>query len=118
MWIEAEGSCDDGIWQSLDLVEPLEPPGLPDGWNLIRGNDRRHIARELDREIPPGHVLHGVRITPLARHEARDDVLVRAGGAPMPLYLVHLTWRQETDPAWPAAHPFQSMADFAIAEGT
>lgn len=117
VWIEAEGSCEAGVWNRVDFVEPIEPPGLPEGWSPIRGEERLHIARELRREIPPGHVLHRASLTPLARRVSRDDVLVRARGAPMPLYLVHLTWREETAPAWPAVQSFPSMADLAIAEG-
>ncbi len=115
-WIEAEGSCEAGVWTGVDFVAPLEPPGLPEGWRAIRGDERLHVEREIRREVPPGHVLHGASFTPLARRASRDDVLVRAGRAPRSLYLVHLTWREETDPAWPATRPFRTLADFAGAE--
>lgn len=115
-WIEAEGACREGVWAGVNLVDPLEPPGLPNGWASIRGDERTHIMQELRREIPPGHVLERVRLTPLARRHTRDDVLVRAIGAPFTLYLVHLTWREEVDPRWPAVRPFQTVADFAEEE--
>lgn len=114
-WIEAEGACREGVWAGVNLVDPLEPPGLPNGWGAVRGDDRAHIVQELHREMPPGHVLKQARLTPLARRRSRDDVLVRAVWAPFPLYLVHLTWREEDD-AWPTVQPFLTVAEFFAEE--
>jgi hypothetical protein len=119
VWVEVEGACDPaelGAWRSVALLDPLEAPGLPDGWSPLRGDDRALMLDELRREIPPGHVLHRARLTPLARRRARDHVLVRAQGAPFPLYLVPLTLRGESPPSGPAVRPFQTVAEFAAAE--
>ena len=116
VWMQAEGYCEAAVWTRVELLDPLEPPGLPVGWRSIRGDDRMNVAAELRREIPDGHVLHGVRLTPLGRRASRDDVLVRAIGAPAPLYVVHLTWHAETDPAWPSSQPFQSLVELMSAE--
>ena len=115
-WIEAEGVCEEGVWTTVHLVDPIEAPGLPDGWAPVRGDERDHVVQELRREMPPGHVLEHARLTPLARRRGRDDVLVRAVGAPCSLYVVHLTWRRETDPTWPAVRPYPTVSDFFTEE--
>lgn len=115
-WVIAEGACQGGVWTTVNLVDPLEAPGLPRGWATLDWEDREHLTEELRRELAPGHVLKHARLTPLAHRRSRDDFLVRAGGAPAPLYMVHLTWHAETDPRWPTARPYQSVAEFAAAE--
>lgn len=61
--------------------------------------DGEPLARELAREMPPGHVLHGRRLRAVARRVDDDDVAFEVEGAG--LCVVHLTWRVETDPGWP-----------------
>jgi hypothetical protein len=117
-WVEAHGSCDAGIWTRVELVNPLEPPGLPDGWMPLLHEDRLTTGAELRREIGKGHVLHGCKLFPLGRRRDRDDVLVRAVGATAPLWIVHLTWRAELDPAWPRIRPFDDLAAFVAAQDT
>jgi hypothetical protein len=112
-WIEAHGSCDAGVWNRTDLIRPLASPGVPDGWSLIDRDDRIRILAELRREISPGHALHGKRLLPLARRADRDDVLLQELSQDGPLWLVHLTWRPESDPRWPVARSFPSLETFA-----
>lgn len=117
IWVEAQGSCDAGVWTQVDLVDPLEPPGLPGGWMPLRHDDRQSHAAELRREIGAGHILHGCKIFPLSRRRDRDEVLVRASGATAPLWVVQLTWREGADSASPRARPFLDLAEFVAAEG-
>lgn len=117
VWIQAAGACENDVWTRVDFVDPLEPPGLPRGWTPIL-DDAPNILAELRREISPGHTLHGCRMIPLARRTDCDHVLVRAIGAPAPLYLVHLTWRAQSDPQWPSAEPFVDISEFAATEGS
>jgi len=111
-WIEALGSCEAGVWTRVDLLYPLEKPGLTEDWMPLRGDDSLNTLAELRREIPSGHVLAGRKLFPVARHRGRDDVLLRTIGTDASLWLVHLTWRPETDPRWPSARPFRDLADF------
>src|SRR5690349_17171003 len=67
MWIQASGSCEAEIWLHVGFLDPLEPPGLSDDWITLRTDDRLNTLAELRREITPGHVLYGCRMTPLAR---------------------------------------------------
>lgn len=56
---------------------------------------------ELRREIPPGHILADVDVEAVARRDDRDDVIFRLRGGPTGAAIVHLTYRNETDPTWP-----------------
>ena len=83
-------------------AEPSESPWVNLlGWRNWRL--RRQLTAECNRELGPGHELHGRIQTAVARCSACDDVVFRlkrdAGFA-----VVHLTWsaRGETPP-WPRA---------------
>lgn len=112
VWVEALGSCDQGIWTRVDLLHPLEPPGLPEEWMPVRGDDALGVAAELRREIPTGHVLFARNLFPVGRRRDRDDVLLKTIGPEGKLWVVHLTWRTETDPRWPSARSFRDVAEF------
>lgn len=57
------------------------------------------LERELQRELPTGHVLQGHAALAIARRQARDDVVfVLDDGR---ICVVHLTWSVETNPNWP-----------------
>jgi hypothetical protein len=100
------------VWSRLDLLHPLEKPGLPEDWMALRGDDALSTLAELRREMPTGHVLAGRRLFPVARHRGSDDVLLRTTGSDARLWLVHLTWRVESDPSWPHAQAFRDVAEF------
>lgn len=116
IWVEALGSCERDIWNRTDFVNPLEPPGVPEGWMPLDTRDRQLILAELKREIQPGHQLAQFKLFPLLRARGRDDLLVRTIGPGATLWLVHLTWRAESDPSWPQAQSFPSLAAFAESE--
>lgn len=79
-------------------------------------HDRDLMLAELKRELLPGHQLHHQRLFPLLRGRGRDELLVRTIGPGSRLLVVHLTWRAETDPTWPQAISFTSLAAFAESE--
>lgn len=112
-WIEALGSCEGNVWDHVDFVNPLEPPGAPDGWMPLDARDRQLMLAELEREIQPGHPLAQRKVLPLLRRRGRDDLLVRTIGVGATLWLVHLTWRAESDPRWPRVESFPNLAAFA-----
>lgn len=111
--VDAIASLTDGVWTHTHFLDPLEPPGLPDGWHLMTWDERKNVLAELQREIPFDHILHGRRMIPLARHSGCDEVLIRTVDTIPTLYVVHLTWRVESDPAWPGARAFSNLSEFA-----
>jgi hypothetical protein len=84
---------------------------LPNGWSRA---EQQHQL-ELERELPRGHVLHGLATQVVARCERCDDVLVHVSldGATQ-WARVHLTWIGKTgfDPLWPfVQHTAASWAE-------
>jgi hypothetical protein len=80
-------------------------------WRAIEASPEENaeaMSARLVAEIPPGHVLHGLKATAVATRLDRDDVLFQIEGAKMPLAVVHMTWRKETDPRWPRTRLFES----------
>jgi len=85
-------------------VHPSVDPGsLPGEWWLVQ--DERQSAdltRELHREKPPGHVLHGVRAEPVAVKRHLKDVIFWLPDSKQ-WASVNLTYQDESDPRWPSA---------------
>jgi hypothetical protein len=90
------------------------PPDLEwlDPW--LKDDSDDGLVRELQREIPPDHVLHGIPVKAVARRRDRDDVLYVTADSSKPLAWVHLTYRssRETDPHWPSTVLFDSWQDW------
>jgi hypothetical protein len=110
--VDAIASFKDGIWTHTNFLAPLEPPGIPDDWHLMRWDEREDVLAELQHEISVGHVLYGRRMTPLARHSGHDRVLIRTIDAVAPLYVVYLTWQIKSDPTWPRVQAFSNLTEF------
>ena len=107
---ESVGILDDGVVAlglapakerlTIDDVELLEP------WQRV--NSREALETELARELLPGHRLHGRHgLRALARRADRDEVLFANETLAA---VVHLTWAKETDPAFPSADLYPSLA--------
>ena len=100
---------------------------IPDGikflapWRIIEDSPEtrdhaRHLAARLQSELPEKHVLHGLRVRAVATRVDQDDVLFEIEDGHMPLAVVHMTWRKETDPQWPRTKLFQSWGDWVREE--
>jgi hypothetical protein len=66
------------------------------------------LSSRLMFELPRKHVLCGLKPRAVAARIDRDDVLFEVDGGAMPLAVVHMTWRKETDPRSPVTKLFQS----------
>jgi len=86
--------------------------GLPDDWIASNGAAAVALERELRRELGATHRLVGANLVVGARRRGRDDVLAYPRRSIGPLFCVHLTWRAESDPAWPATDEYADVADF------
>lgn len=75
-----------------------------DDWYAVTDDS---LNAELQRELCPQHILHGIAATVIGRRQSRDDFLFLLQDGR--LAQVHLTWRAETDPRWPAAQIFDSF---------
>jgi len=81
-------------WRVIDLPEMREQANL--------------LAAELKKECPLGHILRGLPARAIATRIDRDDVLFEIEGIRQSLAVVHLTWREETDPRWPSTKVFEN----------
>ena len=88
----------------------MEGEWLIPWWPVNDPEDAAAWKLELQRECPVGHVLHGREATFIARRRDRDDFLVRLDEGQVAM--VHLTWRQETDPYWPSTTLYQSLSEW------
>ena len=83
--------------------------GLP--WHPVDG---QALARELEREVPRGHILFGAAVIAMARRRDRDDVLFELADGSGRVAEVHLTWAVEQDPACPRTTLYESIQDWKV----
>lgn len=70
------------------------------------------LVSELKREAVKGHELHDVRVKALAKRRDTDDVLFELQDGTSRVAVVHLTWKTETNTAWPRVSMFQSISSW------
>ena len=56
-----------------------------------------------------GHVLFGLPVSPVARRQDRDDVLFTLEDGSGRVAVVHLTYKNETEPLWPRTSFFPDL---------
>ena len=71
--------------------------------------DNPLLVKELQRELPPGHVLHGIPVSVIARRQDSDDVLFALNDGTGRVAAVHLTWSVESDPEWPQTSVYPGL---------
>src|SRR5262245_28375781 len=67
-------------------------PMLPPGWYYPTEGEAQGLHDELQRELPPGHLLFGRPVETFAYRRDRDDVLFRHRDEPGRFTVIHLTW--------------------------
>lgn len=77
-------------------------------WYAITDKDERaRLDRELQQELCPGHIRHGVTASVIGKRRARADFLyLLADGR---FAQVHLTWKPEQNPTWPWTEIYSSF---------
>ena len=82
-------------------------------WQAIHPDHVAGLVAEVQRELPPGHVLAGLMVLPIGHRLDRDDVLLRIEHSTYRFAAVHLTFARETNPAWPSTELYDSFEQFA-----
>jgi hypothetical protein len=98
-----------------EAIEFLKP------WQIIQDTpeiqDRAgRLSARLESELPPKHILFGLKARAVAIRMDQDDVLFEIEGGDMPLAVVHMTWRKEANPRWPLTKLFESWGDWVQRE--
>ena len=89
------------------LMEPLSTPFL-EPWEQLPPDRAAALEAELQRELSPGHPLHGVTLSALACSHRADDVLFRLDDDRVAD--VHLTLSRKTErPPWPSHDIYPSL---------
>ena len=57
----------------------------------------RSLYEELERELPPGHILYDVPVETFATRRGIDDVLFRHHGQSDRFTVIHLSWLGRTE---------------------
>jgi hypothetical protein len=91
---------------------------LPDGWFWPDADEAQGLHAELQRELPPGHLLFGVPVVTFATRRGIDDVLFRHRQEPDRFTVIHLSWlgRTEIDAQHPTVEFDGSFAEFLSEE--
>jgi hypothetical protein len=55
------------------------------------------LYAELQREVPPGHLLYGRALETIAYRQDQDDVLFRHQDEPERFTVIHLTWIRQRE---------------------
>jgi hypothetical protein len=79
-------------------------------WGPVAPERARPIEAELHREICPGHVLFGKRVSAVGQRQDQDHFLFVLHDGNNLLARVHLTFHKETNPAWPHTDLYESVS--------
>jgi hypothetical protein len=77
--------------------------------------DAAHVPgmiKELQNELPSGHVLKDFDCIPIGYRCDCDDTIWQVKGADFGFATVHLTFQKETNPRWPDTATFVTFEDF------
>jgi hypothetical protein len=83
-----------------DALSGVSSDGFREPWFRLETEHALAFEREAEKEIAPGHALHGIALSAVAKCEGCDDVVFRASDGTFAT--VHLTWTLKPErPPWP-----------------
>lgn len=88
---------------------------LPEGWFYTTSEEQKSLWKELQKELPEGHLLFNKSIQVIAhRNGATDDILCKHLDEANRFTVVHLTWsmKREMDERYPWVEVDGSFEDF------
>lgn len=96
-----------------DLLADLKRLTWLEPWEPLEPSHAVGLEQELQKELSPGHVLHGRNVRAVAARGDCDDVLYVVDSPPR-LAVVHLTWtgRPPEHPPWPSTSVLLTLDDF------
>ncbi|HEY2081919.1 MAG TPA: hypothetical protein VGI88_03975 [Verrucomicrobiae bacterium] len=79
------------------MASPSKIYELPGWWKQPDATVARNLEAELQRELPPGHLLYGIPVETFGYSDGSDDVLFHRLDTPDRFTIVHLTWLGHTE---------------------
>jgi len=103
------------------ISTPTSHLELPKAWGWHYPEDAavaQSLHAELQREMPPGHLLFGRPVEAVAFRLDQDDVLYRHLDHPDRFTVIHLTWSRsrEIDATYPTVCFDGAFAEFVAGE--
>ena len=88
------------------------------GWHFPDGSIAQGLQAELQRELPPGHLLYGRAVEAVAYRQDQDDVLFRHQDELDRFAIIHLTWirKREINAGHPSVCFDGTFAEFFAGE--
>ena len=88
------------------------------GWHFPDAAIAQSLHGELQREVPPEHLLYGRAVETVAYRQDQDDVLFRHQDEPDRFTVIHLTWtrKREINAEHPSVCFDGTFAEFFTAE--
>jgi hypothetical protein len=81
-------------------------------WRRLNTEQVEFLLREAQREISPGHPLHGSNLIPIAQSRLADDVLFKLDDDHVTD--IHLTWsRNPEPPPFPRCRIYSSFDEWS-----
>ena len=68
------------------------PKALPEGWFESDSTEASVRHAELQRELPPGHILYQKPVSVVAHRDGTDDILCRHYDDADRFTVIHLSW--------------------------
>ncbi len=88
---------------------------LPAGWSPCTREEGLALAAQLEKEVNPGHPLHGRACVAVAKFERCERVLYFSEGLDTPLAAVQLSWQVPRGPdVFPWTEWFSSVDDWVL----
>ena len=87
---------------------------LPKGWFVSDTEKAIQLYKELQGELPEGHILYKKEVFVLAHREGTDDILCQHKDDKTHFTVIHLTWsgKEEVDTKHPYVECDGSFNDF------
>ena len=87
---------------------------LPKGWLPPNSEKAVQLYKELQKELPDGHILYNKAVTVVAHREGTDDILCQYKDDETHFTVIHLTWsgKKEVDKGYPYVECDGSFNDF------
>jgi hypothetical protein len=80
-------------------------------WEPLPSDQAAAVLAEIERELTPGHTLHGIVLHAIAHSCRADEVLFQLKDGRVAE--VHLTWsRQREKPPWPTHRSYASLHEW------
>jgi len=103
------------------IATPTSHLELPEKWGWLYPADAaiaQSLHAELQRELPPRHLLFGRAVDAVAFRQDQDDVLFRHLDQPDRFTVIHLTWtrKREIDTKQPSVCFDGTFAEFVARE--